>query len=260
MSLPDPSPSSAALITGASAGIGSCIARELAARGHNVVLVARRKQRLEELATELMAEHGVGAHTISCDLARPASRGRLPGRIGELGLDVEVLINNAGFATNGPFYEADAERELQQVRLDVEAVVALSSAFVPAMVHRRRGAVLNVASTAGMQPLPYSAGLLGGQGIRADVLRGAPPRAQGPRRDSDRARSRPRGDRFLGDLRLAGDRWPVVRAGGARPRVDHAAAGRQGGCRRGSRQAGALSSRIPWCVTHCAPEGTCLTR
>jgi short-subunit dehydrogenase len=158
MSLPDPSSSSTALVTGASAGIGTCIARELAARGHNVVLVARRKQRLEELASELAAEYGIEARVVSCDLAKPASRGRLPGRIGELGLDVEILINNAGFATNGPFYEADPERELQQVRLDVEAVVALSSAFIPAMVKRRRGAVLNVSSTAGMQPLPYSAG------------------------------------------------------------------------------------------------------
>jgi short-subunit dehydrogenase len=158
MSLPDPSPSSAALVTGASSGIGTCIAHELAARGHNLVLVARRKQRLEEIGTELAAAHGIKAHAISCDLAKPASRGRLPGRIGELGLDVSILVNNAGFATNGPFHEAEPERELQQVRLDVEAVVALCSAFIPEMVKRRRGAVLNVSSTAGMQPLPYSAG------------------------------------------------------------------------------------------------------
>lgn len=158
MSLPEPSPSSAALVTGASAGIGACIARELAGRGHNLVLVARRKQRLQQLAVEVRAEHGVAAHIFSCDLARPASRGRLPGQIAGLGLTVEVLVNNAGFATNGPFFESDPERELEQVRLDVEAVVALCAAFVPGMVERRRGAVLNVSSTAGMQPLPYSAG------------------------------------------------------------------------------------------------------
>jgi short-subunit dehydrogenase len=158
MSLPDPSPSSAALITGASAGIGACVARELAARGHNVVLVARRKERLEALAHELTGEHAITAHPVSCDLGKAAPRGRLPGRIKALGLDVEILVNNAGFATNGPFHEADPERELQQVRVDVEAVVALSSVFIPAMVERRRGAVLNVSSTAGMQPLPYSAG------------------------------------------------------------------------------------------------------
>ena len=145
-------------MTGASAGIGSSIARELAARGHALVLVARRKPRLVELADELSREHGVRVEPIPCDLGKPASRGRLPGKIEELGLDVEILVNNAGFATNGAFHESDPERELEQVRVLVEAVVALTSAFVPAMVKRGRGGVLNVASTAAMQPLPYSAG------------------------------------------------------------------------------------------------------
>jgi uncharacterized protein len=158
LSLPEPAPTSAALVTGASSGIGACIARELAQRGHNVVLVARRKQKLQKLATELVAKHGIRAETISCDLSKPAARGRLPGRVADLGLDVEILVNNAGFATNGPFHEGDSERELEQVRVLVEAVVALSSAFIPAMVERGRGAVLNVSSTAGLQPLPYSAG------------------------------------------------------------------------------------------------------
>jgi short-subunit dehydrogenase len=158
MSLPRPSPNGAALVTGASAGIGAAIARELAKRDHNLVLVARRKQRLEQLAAELTQEHGIRAEPLGCDLSKPAPRGRLAGRIADLGLDVEILVNNAGFATNGPFAEADAERELEQVRVLVEAPVALTSAFVPAMVQRGRGAILNVASTAGMQPLPYSAG------------------------------------------------------------------------------------------------------
>lgn len=156
--LPTPSPSSAALVTGASAGIGASIAHELAARGHNVILVARRKERLKDLADELTAEHGIRAETVASDLGKPATRGRLPGRIAELGLEVEVLVNNAGFATNGPFHESEPERELEQVRVLVEAVVGLSSAFIPAMVRRGRGAVLNISSTAGMQPLPYSAG------------------------------------------------------------------------------------------------------
>ena len=156
--LPQPSPTSAALITGASAGIGTEIARELAARGHGLILVARRKPRLVELAQELSREHGVRVEAVPCDLGKPASRGRLPGRIEELGLDVEILVNNAGFATNGLFCESDPERELEQVRVLVEAVVALTSAYLPGMVTRGRGGVLNVASTAGMQPLPYSAG------------------------------------------------------------------------------------------------------
>ena len=158
MSIPKPSPNSTALVTGASAGIGACIARELAERGHNVVLVARRKERLDALATELASKHGIRAETISCDLGKAAPRGRLSRRIEELGLDVEILVNNAGFATNGPFHESDPARELEQVRVLVEAVVGLSSAFIPAMVERGRGAVLNVSSTAGLQPLPYSAG------------------------------------------------------------------------------------------------------
>jgi short-subunit dehydrogenase len=158
VSLPPPSPTSAALVTGASAGIGTEIARELAARGHGVILVARRKPRLVELAKELSSEHGVRVEAVPCDLGKPASRARLPSRIEELGLDVEILVNNAGFATNGPFHGSDPERELEQVRVLVEAVVALTSSFLPGMVKRGRGGVLNIASTAGMQPLPYSAG------------------------------------------------------------------------------------------------------
>jgi len=158
VSLPEPTPTSAALVTGASAGIGGAIAHELAQRGHGLVLVARRQDRLEALAQECSEAHGVRADAISCDLADADARGRLPGQISDLGLDVEVLINNAGFATGGAFHESDPDRELQQVRVLVEAIVALTSAFLPRMVERGRGAILNVASTAGMQPMPYSAG------------------------------------------------------------------------------------------------------
>jgi uncharacterized protein len=159
LSLPEPNSPTAALVTGASAGIGSEIARLLAARGYTLVLVARRKDRLTALADELTEEHGVRVETIPADLGKPTPRGKIPARIEELGLEVGILINNAGFATGGePFHEADPERELQQVRVDVEAVVALTSAFLPSMVARGRGAILNVASTAGMQPMPYSAG------------------------------------------------------------------------------------------------------
>jgi hypothetical protein len=158
LSLPKPTSSTAALVTGASAGIGSEIARLLAERGHALVLVARRKDRLTTLAEELSDQHGVRVETISADLGKPTPRGRIPGRIEELGLQIEILVNNAGFATGGSFHEADAERELEQVRVLVEAPVALTSAFLPAMVQRGRGAILNVASTAGMQPMPYSAG------------------------------------------------------------------------------------------------------
>ena len=158
MALPKPTRSSAALVTGASAGIGAEIARELAKRGHNLVLVARRKQRLDELAGELGAEHGVRAETIACDLGKATARGKLPAQIEQLGLKIDVLINNAGFATGGPFIDSDPDRELEQVRVLVEAIVGLTSAFAPGMAARGRGAILNVASTAAMQPLPYAAG------------------------------------------------------------------------------------------------------
>jgi uncharacterized protein len=158
MSLPAPSPSSAALVTGASSGIGLAISHELAARGQQLILVARRKDRLDALAAELTAEYGIRAEALGCDLSKAAPRSQLPQRIEKLGLEVEILVNNAGFATNGPFHKADAEREIEQVRVLVETPVALTAAFLPAMVLRGRGAILNVSSVAAMQPLPYSAG------------------------------------------------------------------------------------------------------
>jgi short-subunit dehydrogenase len=158
MGLPQPSPSSTALVTGASAGIGAEIARELAARGHGVTLVARRLDRLEQLADELESEHGVRAEALDCDLSDAAARAALPARVEELGFEVDILVNNAGFGTAGPFHESDVEREVQLVRILVEAVVDLTGRFVPAMVERGRGAVLVVASTAGFTPLPNMAG------------------------------------------------------------------------------------------------------
>src|SRR3954468_24088926 len=157
MALPPASPDSTCLVTGASSGIGADVARSLASRGHGVVLVARRTERLQDLADELRGGHGVRAETLACDLGDSSARDRLPGQIEELGLTVEVLINNAGFGSGGLFQELDQERELQMVRLNVEAVVELCGRFVPEMVRSGRGAVLNVASTASFQPLPRQA-------------------------------------------------------------------------------------------------------
>jgi short-subunit dehydrogenase len=138
-----------ALVTGASSGIGEQFARQLAARGRDLVLVARRADRLEALASDLPTQ----AHVIACDLATDAAS--LAGRVEELGVEVDLLVNNAGFGTSGPFVENDPAREAEEVRLNCEAVVTLCHAFLPAMVERRRGGVINVASTAGMQPIPY---------------------------------------------------------------------------------------------------------
>jgi short-subunit dehydrogenase len=140
-----------ALVTGASSGIGAELAKQLSARGYELILVARRTERLGQLATQLPGE----AHVIACDLSNDASS--LPGRVAELGLDVDVLVNNAGFGTHGHFIEIDPTRDADQVRLNCEAIVTLTHAFLPGMVERGRGGVITVASTAGMQPIPYEA-------------------------------------------------------------------------------------------------------
>src|SRR5438309_8343901 len=129
MALPAPSPKTAALVTGASAGIGSDLARELARRGHNLIPVARREDRLRTLGEELERENAIAADALACDLSDPEAVRGLGERVAELGLSVDVLINNAGFATGGPFHESDPERELDQVRVLVEAVVALTRTF-----------------------------------------------------------------------------------------------------------------------------------
>jgi short-subunit dehydrogenase len=141
--------SEVALVTGASSGIGEAFARALSGRGYELVLVARREERLRELAGELPGE----AHPVACDLA--ADSASLPERVETLGLSVDLLVNNAGFGAYGRFLDIDPERDAKQVRLNCEAVVNLTHAFVPGMVERGRGGVITVASTAGMQPLPY---------------------------------------------------------------------------------------------------------
>jgi short-subunit dehydrogenase len=138
-----------ALVTGASSGIGEQFARQLSERGQELILVARRTDRLERLAGELPT----GAEVIGCDLGREAAD--LPGRVEALGATVDLLVNNAGFGNRGPFLETDAERDAESVRVNCEAVVVLTHAFLPGMVERGRGGVITVASTAGMQPLPY---------------------------------------------------------------------------------------------------------
>jgi short-subunit dehydrogenase len=155
--LPDSSPSGTALVTGASSGIGAAIAGQLASRGHSLTLVARREERLRSLATELANDHGVDAAVIACDLGEPADRLRL---VSELQLgerSVEVLVNNAGFGSHGDFVNNDTSRMVGMVRLNVEAVVDLTGRFLPGMVERARGAVINVASIAAFQPLPGQA-------------------------------------------------------------------------------------------------------
>jgi hypothetical protein len=154
MPLPPPSESSTCLVTGASSGIGVEIARELAKRGRGVTLVARRKDRLVELGKELAERYGIRAETAACDLSSPAARKRMMQTVARRGLEVEVLVNNAGFGSAGRFQSLDADAELRMVRTNVEAVVDLCASYVPDMVERGQGAVLNVASVAAYQPVP----------------------------------------------------------------------------------------------------------
>ncbi len=159
MSLPTPGPDRAAVVTGASSGIGTEIARELSRRGHQVVLVARSADKLAALADEI----GGGAHAISADLADRATRAGLLGRVAELGLTPDVLINNAGLSTLGPVHTSDPDAETNMIEVDVVAVADLCTRFLPGMVERGRGAVLNVASTAAFQPLPGQAAYAAGK-------------------------------------------------------------------------------------------------
>jgi short-subunit dehydrogenase len=157
MALPPPSPESTCLVTGASSGIGTELARGLAARGHGLTLVARREERLKDLAAELTDEHEVRIEVLTADVSDGAERDRLAQEIVHRGLQVEVLVNNAGFGSGGPFVELDGERETKMVRTNVEAVIGLSSTYLPEMVERGRGALLNLGSLIAFQPVPFQA-------------------------------------------------------------------------------------------------------
>lgn len=146
-----------ALVTGASSGIGEALARRLARDRHRLVLVARRVERLERLAEALRADPGVAVDVIPSDLTAPGACAALLAEVERRGLAVHWLVNNAGFGTNGKFWELPVERELEEIALNVEALVELTGRCLPAMVTRGRGVVMNVASVGGFVPSPYMA-------------------------------------------------------------------------------------------------------
>lgn len=143
-----------ALVTGASAGIGVALARELARHGAKLILTARRKERLDALAAELTAQ-GTEVRILLADLTQPGAPQEIYDATVGAGLAVEILVNNAGLGQYGEFVSAGLEQELSQIRVNCEAVVHLSRLFVPAMVERGRGWVMIVASTASFQPVPF---------------------------------------------------------------------------------------------------------
>ena len=145
------------LITGASSGIGESFAFELAKRGANLILVARSGDKLKQMAADITAKHKVTVNTLAIDLQQSHAGQAVKQAVDKLKVTVDVLINNAGFGTHGPFVKLDAAREQDEIALNVSALTDLTHAFLPAMVAQQSGAVINVASTASFQPTPYMA-------------------------------------------------------------------------------------------------------
>ncbi|MBU3750794.1 MAG: SDR family oxidoreductase, partial [Mycobacterium sp.] len=143
-----------ALVTGASSGIGEQFALQLGRRGHNVVLTARSEGKMEDLARRLQAEHpDIDVTVIGADLAEPGSGAALTAELAARGIEVDVLINNAGFGSHNPLAEEDPENLAREIQLNCSSLVDLTARLLPAMLERDRGGVLNVASTAAYQPL-----------------------------------------------------------------------------------------------------------
>ena len=146
-----------ALITGASAGLGEGFARSLAAEGHDLILTARRADRLETLAAELRAAHGVTVTIFAADLGQPEAPAKLLADIAATGLTIDTLINNAGFGARGGVAELDGAVQLGMIDLNCRALVALAQGVLPQMIARRSGGILNLASVASFQPGPWMA-------------------------------------------------------------------------------------------------------
>ena len=146
-----------ALVTGASSGIGRAFANALAKKGMAVVLVARSEAQLQKLAQEIMQIHGVSTEVIATDLAKEGAAAEVYREAQERGLNIDLLVNCAGFATQGYFEALDPEQEQQEVMVNTACVVGLSHAFLPPMLSRGGGAVINVASMMGFQPTPFMA-------------------------------------------------------------------------------------------------------
>jgi uncharacterized protein len=143
-----------AVVTGASSGLGVDYAKELAARGSDLVLVARRKDALDALATELTSTYGVSVETIALDLSKPDAGQKLIAQLAKLDVDVDILINSAGFGTSGRFVTNDNDKVIDEITLNVVTLVDLTRLVLPGMLAKNSGAIVNIASTAAYQPVP----------------------------------------------------------------------------------------------------------
>jgi len=146
-----------ALVTGASSGIGECFARALGARQWNLVLVARTEQKLSALAEELGSAHGIQAAPLPVDLSAPGAAGRLAAILQERQLEIGLLVNNAGFGARGRFDRLSLDRQSEMLRLNVHALMELTHWLLSPMLEKRQGAIINVSSTSGFQPVPFTA-------------------------------------------------------------------------------------------------------
>jgi uncharacterized protein len=154
-STPSEAEGESVLITGASSGIGTELARVFAREGSNLVLVARSEAKLTALAAELSASHGVRARVVRADLAVPGAAQEVFDRLAADGVQVDVLVNNAGFGFRGAFAEIDTAAQVDMIQVNVTAPTHLARLFLPGMLQRKRGGILNVASAAGFQPGPW---------------------------------------------------------------------------------------------------------
>ncbi len=185
--MPPPIGAFRALVTGASSGIGEAYARKLAAGGVDVVLVARRRDRLEQLAHELRDRHGVAVEVLAADLVDPVDLDRVATRVAAAEEPIDMVVNNAGFGTSGPLAGLDPAVEQAMIALNAGALVRLTQAALPGMLERGQGTIVNVASIAGLTPLPGNATYAGtkalvlafseavaeevrGQGVRVQAL------------------------------------------------------------------------------------------
>ncbi|TAM78836.1 MAG: SDR family oxidoreductase [Acidobacteria bacterium] len=150
------SPPFYSLITGASSGIGECFARQLAARGKNVLLVARSGHKLETLGSELKTKHTILAEPLEIDLSVPGAGGQLARQVNQRGYAIDLLVNNAGFGARGKFWELPFDQQTSLMRLQIEALMELTYHLLPGMIERQNGGIINVSSMTGFQPIPYA--------------------------------------------------------------------------------------------------------
>src|SRR5258708_8809020 len=148
--------SSFALVTGASQGLGEVFARALAARGQNVILVARSRDKLDSLANELKRSHSILAEALVFDLASPSAAARIVRQLHDQNLRVNLLVNNAGFGVRGEFLKLPIARQMEMLQLNNATVVELTYSLLPLLMEHPQAGIINVSSTAGIQPIPYS--------------------------------------------------------------------------------------------------------